>query len=168
VNRKQRAQKHAQRRRHQAATRARRGEGAPASVPPGARQITVGKVMPARRRLHNVHDMAAAARGRDDVERAWRRAFKGVMSLGQSGNQPYSRTPVQQMGRQTPKQKREAPSGAQKRRHRGHSQQAMKSGMLAHLQKRMVQDLGQPLALRVQGWTEIAPGHWRRTEGTHG
>ena len=168
MNRKQRARQHMARTRHAQTNRSPQGEGTQASVPPGARQMTVGKVMPARRRLESVHDMAAAARGRDDVERAWRRAFKGVHSLGQSGHGPMSRTAVQMIGRQTPTAPNESPSGARKRRHRGHTQSALQSRAIEHLKLRMVESIGQRRALMVMGWTEIAPGHWRRLEDTDG
>jgi hypothetical protein len=136
-------------------------------VPPGARQIQVGKAHPAVRPLSNVHDMAAVARGRDDVERSWRRGFKGVHSIGYKRGGVPGHTGIQQLSQQQPIMPSTSPSGAQKRRQRGrrvnHAALARRVGEDTLIELGIVD---QRFVLLRNGYVEIRPGHWRR-DHTH-
>jgi hypothetical protein len=141
-----------------------RGVGAQSGRPPRTRATLAGKTQPKVAPLSTVHDMARAATGRDDVERAWRRTFRGVHEIGYKAGGEPGRKALQQMGREPTTPARSSASGARKRRHRGHSQSALFRAVTLGLERRMVEAMGQPETLRLQGWEEVRPGQWRLTD----
>lgn len=169
MNAKQRRAQHERRRRHQAATRSPSGQGQVAGRPPGAQALQRGKTAPAKRRLRTVHDMADTARfGRDDAERAWRRAFKGIHAIGyKAGGAPSSAGGLQKMTPVPTSHGPEHRSGAQKRKQRGRRRVLPRhplSATLGDIQGGvlMSQVISTPDFLRRCGWMELRPGLWTR------
>lgn len=169
MNAKQRRAQHERRRRHQAATRSPSGQGQVAGRPPGAQALQRGKTAPAKRRLRTVHDMADTARfGRDDVERAWRRAFKGIHAIGyKADGSPSTAGGLQRMTPVPTSHGAEHRSGSQKRKQRGRRRILPRHPLSARLGdfpngELMYRVIGAGELLRRCGWVELRPGLWSR------
>lgn len=153
MNARQRKAQHERRRRHQEARRSPSGQGRQAGRPPGSQPLRAGKTQPTERRLRTVHDMARAARyGRDDAERAWRRAFKGIHAIGyKADGSPSSAGGLQRMTPVTPSHGPEHRSGSQKRKQRG--RRRVMDWQVRHRENAVRFDLG---------YVELRPGLWTR------